>query len=50
LRHREAGPAVEHQCGTKEWWVNGVAHREDGHAVYHAQERWLCHTSCYWQF
>lgn len=31
--HREDGPAVEHNDGTKSWWINGQRHREDGPAI-----------------
>ena len=31
-RHREDGPAIEYQDGTKAWWLNGKRHREDGPA------------------
>lgn len=31
--HRENAPAVEYPDGTKEWWRNGMLHRDDGPAV-----------------
>lgn len=31
--HRVHGPAIEWNCGTKEWWQNDQRHREDGPAV-----------------
>lgn len=31
--HREDGPAVEYQNGTKMWYQNGRLHREDGPAI-----------------
>jgi len=31
--NREDGPAIEHQNGDKEWFLNGERHREDGPAV-----------------
>ena len=31
--HREGGPAVVHDNGTKEWYLNGLQHRKDGPAV-----------------
>lgn len=31
--HRLDGPAVEHPNGSKDWYVNGKHHREDGPAV-----------------
>lgn len=31
--HREDGPAIEREDGTKEWWLNGKLHRADGPAV-----------------
>ena len=31
--HREDGPAVEWDDGTKEWYHNGKCHREDGPAI-----------------
>lgn len=31
--HREDGPAIEYESGTKEWFSNGVRHRKDGPAV-----------------
>ena len=33
LLHREDGPAIEYQVGTKKWYLNGQLHREDGPAV-----------------
>jgi len=33
IRHREDGPAVEWEDGTKEWWVKGMLHRTDGPAI-----------------
>lgn len=33
IRHRVNGPAVEWPDGDKEWWVNGLRHREDGPAA-----------------
>ena len=31
--HKEDGPAIELNNGTKEWCVNGNRHREDGPAI-----------------
>jgi hypothetical protein len=31
--HRLDGPAIEHQDGTKQWFINGKLHREDGPAI-----------------
>jgi len=31
--HREDGPAIEYDNGTKHWFRNGLCHREDGPAV-----------------
>jgi len=31
--HRLDGPAREFENGHKEWWFNGVIHREDGSAA-----------------
>jgi hypothetical protein len=36
ILHREDGPAVECEDGTKYWYINGKRHREDGPAVEHA--------------
>ena len=33
LFHREDGPAIEYEYGTKSWWINDERHREDGPAV-----------------
>lgn len=33
ILHREDGPAVEYECGYKEWWIDGEVHREDGPAI-----------------
>jgi hypothetical protein len=33
LRHREDGPAIEYQDGTKAWFINDKRHREDGPAI-----------------
>ena len=33
-RHREDGPAVEHEDGSEEWYQRGVLHRVGGPAVY----------------
>jgi hypothetical protein len=30
--HREDGPAIEWNSGTKVWYLNGLLHREDGPA------------------
>ena len=30
--HRTDGPAIEYNCGDKEWWVNDKLHRTDGPA------------------
>ena len=32
VRHREDGPAIENEDGTKCWYVDGKLHREDGPA------------------
>ena len=34
--HRKDGPAIEHENGDKEWYVNGKLHREDGPAIEYA--------------
>lgn len=42
--HRDNGPAVEFEDGTKTWWHWGKRHREDGPAVEHAdgyKEWWI---------
>ena len=42
--HRVHGPAIEWNCGTKEWWQNDQRHREDGPAVEYKgghREWWL---------
>jgi hypothetical protein len=31
--HREDGPAIERNDGSKYWYLNGKKHREDGPAV-----------------
>lgn len=31
--HREDGPAIEYENGTKHWYLNGFLHREDGPAI-----------------
>lgn len=31
--HREDGPAIERESGTKLWYINGSKHREDGPAI-----------------
>ena len=44
LLHREDGPAVEKNNGTKKWLINGLLHREDGPAFVWANGRiewWL---------
>ena len=44
LLHREDGPAVEWESGTKKWYKNGELHREDGPAIeysYGNKEWWL---------
>ena len=33
ILHREDGPAIEYNCGSKSWYINGKRHREDGPAV-----------------
>lgn len=33
LLHREDGPAIEYENGTKHWFINGKHHREDGPAI-----------------
>ena len=32
-RHREHGPAIVYEDGTREWFLNGIRHRADGPAV-----------------
>ena len=42
--HRENGPALEFENGSKSWWKHGKRHREDGPAVEWAdgdKEWWL---------
>ena len=42
--HREDGPAVEYNNGTKEWWINGLPHRIDGPALdYLVVKKWYFH-------
>jgi hypothetical protein len=36
IHHREDGPAVEGENGTKLWCINGKRHRTDGPAVEYA--------------
>ena len=31
--HRENGPAIEYDNGSKFWYINGKPHREDGPAI-----------------
>ena len=31
--HREDGPAIEYNDGSKAWFINGKLHREDGPAI-----------------
>lgn len=40
--HRDDGPAIEHACGTREWYRDGKLHRLDGPAIYggHGPELW----------
>ena len=33
ILHREDGPAIEWQDGSKFWAINGTNHREDGPAI-----------------
>ena len=33
IRHCPCGPAVEHAGGTKQWYRNGLLHRDDGPAI-----------------
>lgn len=43
-RHRTDGPAVEHNNGRKEWWVDDKRHRTDGPAIEYengATEYWI---------
>ena len=43
-KHREDGPAIEHENESKEWWLNGKRHREDGPAIEYsngAKEWWF---------
>ena len=35
IGHRENGPAIEFNNGTKEWYLNGKRHRVDGPAYDH---------------
>jgi len=44
VRHREDGPAIEWNNGTKHWYQNGELHRVDGPAVEYwngDKEYWL---------
>ncbi|MHA6897972.1 hypothetical protein [Ralstonia pseudosolanacearum] len=43
--HREDGPAVEADDGTKKWFMGGQLHREDGPAYEHAKgtKEWWIH-------
>ncbi len=36
ILHREDGPAVEYEDGSKAWFVNGKYHRLDGPAIEYA--------------
>ena len=40
--HREDGPAVEYQTGSKVWYKNGLIHRENGPAFdgYNGSKEW----------
>jgi hypothetical protein len=31
--HRLSGPAWEHDNGSKQWWMHGIRHRDDGPAI-----------------
>lgn len=37
--HREDGPAIEYENGSKCWLINGERHREDGPAIEYADGR-----------
>jgi hypothetical protein len=41
--HREDGPAIEYNNGTKYFYINGLLHREDGPAVIDAngEQYWI---------
>ncbi len=41
--HREDGPAIEHNNGTKSWFINGKRHRGDGPA-----REWSIGTKEWW--
>ena len=47
--HREDGPAVERNSGTKEWWLNGQRHRINGPAIEWANggETWVLNDLVY---
>jgi len=39
--HREDGPAVEYEDGSKVWFIDGKKHRVDGPAIEHADgDKW----------
>jgi hypothetical protein len=41
ILHRENGPAVEWDSGSKSWYLNGQLHRVDGPAIEYADgEKW----------
>lgn len=44
--HREDGPAVMWENGTKEWWIHDQLHREDGPAIEWADgsKEWCIHN------
>jgi hypothetical protein len=41
--HRDDGPAVIYNYGSKEWWINGKLHRIDGPAIesYNGKKMWF---------
>jgi len=43
--HREDGPALIHDDGRLEWFLNGIPHREDGPARLwkNGSEEWISH-------
>jgi hypothetical protein len=46
--HRLDGPAREFKDGYKEWYINGIRHREDGPAIeWNFFKRWYLNNKIY---
>ena len=47
--HREDGPAIIWQDGTKAWYIDGEKHREDGPAIEwsNGKKEWYLYGECY---